>query len=113
MLRVAGSMCSPKRGSLHRVRQFSPIFRRTASVSGASCLLLSGSMPIVPMRALRFSKRPDMIRDLQTGLEAILRKAPVIPVLVIDKIENAVPLARALAEGGLTVLEITLRTEAA
>ena len=54
-----------------------------------------------------------MAHDLQAGLEAILRKVPVIPVLVIDNLGDAVPLARALSGGGLTVLEITLRTDAA
>lgn len=40
-------------------------------------------------------------------------EAVVIPVMVIHDLAQAVPLARALARGGLTVLEITLRTEAA
>ncbi|MBT6176025.1 MAG: bifunctional 4-hydroxy-2-oxoglutarate aldolase/2-dehydro-3-deoxy-phosphogluconate aldolase [Deltaproteobacteria bacterium] len=40
----------------------------------------------------------------------ILQKAPILPVLVIERIEDAVPLARALAAGGLPVLEVTLRT---
>jgi 2-dehydro-3-deoxyphosphogluconate aldolase/(4S)-4-hydroxy-2-oxoglutarate aldolase len=40
----------------------------------------------------------------------ILRLAPVLPVLVIERIEDAVPLARALVAGGLPVLEVTLRT---
>jgi 2-dehydro-3-deoxyphosphogluconate aldolase/(4S)-4-hydroxy-2-oxoglutarate aldolase len=39
--------------------------------------------------------------------------APVIPVITIDAIEHAVPLARALAAGGLRVLEITMRTPVA
>jgi 2-dehydro-3-deoxyphosphogluconate aldolase/(4S)-4-hydroxy-2-oxoglutarate aldolase len=39
--------------------------------------------------------------------------APVIPVLVIDRVEDAVPIAEALVEGGLPVLEVTLRTPAA
>lgn len=39
--------------------------------------------------------------------------APVIPVLVIDDLDKAVPLARALVAGGLKVLEITLRTPVA
>jgi 2-dehydro-3-deoxyphosphogluconate aldolase / (4S)-4-hydroxy-2-oxoglutarate aldolase len=38
---------------------------------------------------------------------------PVIPVIVIDRIEHAVPMARALVEGGVRVLEVTLRTAAA
>ncbi|MBT6491636.1 MAG: keto-deoxy-phosphogluconate aldolase, partial [Deltaproteobacteria bacterium] len=40
----------------------------------------------------------------------ILQKAPILPVLVIERIEDAVPLARALVAGGLPVLEVTLRT---
>jgi 2-dehydro-3-deoxyphosphogluconate aldolase/(4S)-4-hydroxy-2-oxoglutarate aldolase len=44
------------------------------------------------------------------SLASAMRLSPVIPVLVIDRTEDAVPLARALVEGGLKVLEITLRT---
>lgn len=40
----------------------------------------------------------------------IMRASPVIPVIAIDRIEDAVPLARALVAGGIRVLEITLRT---
>lgn len=39
--------------------------------------------------------------------------APVIPVLVIEHVEHAAPIARALVAGGLPVLEVTLRTAAA
>jgi 2-dehydro-3-deoxyphosphogluconate aldolase/(4S)-4-hydroxy-2-oxoglutarate aldolase len=38
---------------------------------------------------------------------------PVIPVIVIDRVDNAVPLAQALVAGGVRVLEVTLRTPAA
>ncbi len=38
---------------------------------------------------------------------------PVIPVIVIDDVSVAVPLARALVEGGVRVLEVTLRTKVA
>ncbi len=38
---------------------------------------------------------------------------PVVPVLTIERAEQAVPLARALAAGGLGVIEVTLRTRAA
>ena len=38
---------------------------------------------------------------------------PVIPVIVIDRVEDAVPMAHALVEGGVRVLEVTLRTPAA
>lgn len=43
----------------------------------------------------------------------ILSKATVIPVLELDRIEDAAPLAVALAAGGLKVVELTLRTQAA
>lgn len=43
----------------------------------------------------------------------IMRIGPVIPVIVIDRPEQAVPLARALVDGGVRVLEVTLRTAAA
>lgn len=46
-------------------------------------------------------------------LETWLKLAPVVPVLVIERAEDAVPLARALVAGGLPVLEVTLRTPAA
>jgi 2-dehydro-3-deoxyphosphogluconate aldolase/(4S)-4-hydroxy-2-oxoglutarate aldolase len=38
---------------------------------------------------------------------------PVIPVIVIERVEDAVPMARALVAGGVKVLEVTLRTDAA
>lgn len=47
------------------------------------------------------------------NIEAIMAEAPVIPVLVIDDAATARPLAEALVKGGLRVLEVTLRTEAA
>ncbi|MBT6441153.1 MAG: bifunctional 4-hydroxy-2-oxoglutarate aldolase/2-dehydro-3-deoxy-phosphogluconate aldolase [Alphaproteobacteria bacterium] len=51
--------------------------------------------------------------DIVTVIERALKKAPIIPVLVIDDANEAVPLAKALVAGGLTVLEVTLRTPAA
>jgi 2-dehydro-3-deoxyphosphogluconate aldolase/(4S)-4-hydroxy-2-oxoglutarate aldolase len=48
-----------------------------------------------------------------SGIEQIMRIAPVIPVIVIDRVEDAVPMAEALVAGGLTVLEVTMRTPAA
>ena len=41
----------------------------------------------------------------------IMHASPVIPVIAIDNIDHAVPLARALVAGGIRVLEVTLRTE--
>jgi 2-dehydro-3-deoxyphosphogluconate aldolase / (4S)-4-hydroxy-2-oxoglutarate aldolase len=46
-------------------------------------------------------------------IEEIVALSPVIPVLIIDDIADAVPLGRALVAGGLPVLEITLRTPVA
>jgi 2-dehydro-3-deoxyphosphogluconate aldolase/(4S)-4-hydroxy-2-oxoglutarate aldolase len=43
----------------------------------------------------------------------IMQTSPVIPVIVIDEVDHAVPLAEALVAGGLRVLEVTLRTPAA
>jgi 2-dehydro-3-deoxyphosphogluconate aldolase/(4S)-4-hydroxy-2-oxoglutarate aldolase len=43
----------------------------------------------------------------------VMDLAPVIPVLTIERIEDAVPLAKALVDGGLPALEITLRTNVA
>ena len=54
-----------------------------------------------------------MTKNPQKGLEAALLKAPIVPVMVIENLKDAVPLARALVKGGLPVLEITLRTAAA
>ena len=47
------------------------------------------------------------------SMEDILQLAPVVPVLVIEDLVDAVPLGRALVAGGLSVLEITLRTPVA
>ncbi|GAA0603688.1 2-dehydro-3-deoxy-phosphogluconate aldolase [Paenochrobactrum glaciei] len=52
------------------------------------------------------SQKIDLLKPVLTG-------QPVIPVLLIEKVEHAVPLARALAKGGLPAIEITLRTAAA
>jgi 2-dehydro-3-deoxyphosphogluconate aldolase / (4S)-4-hydroxy-2-oxoglutarate aldolase len=43
----------------------------------------------------------------------LIRQATVIPVLTIDRLEDAVPLARALVAGGVRTLEVTLRTPVA
>lgn len=48
-----------------------------------------------------------------TTIAEIMTQAPVIPVIVIDELSQAEPLARALVAGGLPVLEVTLRTPAA
>lgn len=48
-----------------------------------------------------------------TEMIDILKKGPVVPVIVIDDLDDAVPLASALVEGGMKVLEVTLRTPVA
>ncbi len=50
---------------------------------------------------------------MTTDIRDIMALAPVIPVLTIQRLEQAVPLAQALVRGGLRVLEITLRTPCA
>lgn len=47
------------------------------------------------------------------SIEAVMKLAPVIPVLVIDDIAHARPIAEALVAGGLCALEVTLRTPVA
>jgi len=46
-------------------------------------------------------------------LSSLLDVAPVVPVVVLSDETQAVPLARALAAGGLPIIELTLRTPAA
>ena len=53
------------------------------------------------------------IEHKQQQIEATLRLAPVIPVVVIDDARAAVPMARALVAGGIRAIEVTLRTSAA
>lgn len=47
------------------------------------------------------------------SIEAIMRTSPVIPVLVVEEVRHAKPIAEALVAGGLRVLEVTLRTPCA
>ncbi|MDQ0471089.1 bifunctional 4-hydroxy-2-oxoglutarate aldolase/2-dehydro-3-deoxy-phosphogluconate aldolase [Labrys wisconsinensis] len=50
--------------------------------------------------------------DKTARLDALMRRGPVIPVVTIERVEDAVPLARALVAGGVAVIEVTLRTPA-
>jgi 2-dehydro-3-deoxyphosphogluconate aldolase/(4S)-4-hydroxy-2-oxoglutarate aldolase len=45
--------------------------------------------------------------------ESLLDRVPVIPVVVVENLDHAVPIARALVAGGLPVIELTLRTPVA
>lgn len=53
------------------------------------------------------------IETKQQQVEATMRLAPVIPVVIIDDVAHAVPMARALVAGGIPAIEVTLRTPAA
>ncbi|MGV0085394.1 bifunctional 4-hydroxy-2-oxoglutarate aldolase/2-dehydro-3-deoxy-phosphogluconate aldolase [Rahnella aceris] len=53
------------------------------------------------------------MKNWKTSAEHILTAGPVVPVIVINKLEQAVPLAKALVAGGVRVLEVTLRTACA
>ncbi|AHX15204.1 keto-deoxy-phosphogluconate aldolase [Dyella jiangningensis] len=53
------------------------------------------------------------IEQKQQQVEATLRLAPVVPVVIIENARDAVPMARALVAGGTPAIEITLRTSAA
>ena len=46
-------------------------------------------------------------------VDALMEIQPVIPVITIERVEDAAPLAEALVAAGLPVLEVTLRTPAA
>jgi 2-dehydro-3-deoxyphosphogluconate aldolase/(4S)-4-hydroxy-2-oxoglutarate aldolase len=54
------------------------------------------------------------LRDgMRVTVDELIALSPVIPVVVVDQVTDAVPVARALVAGGLRVIEITLRTRAA
>ena len=42
----------------------------------------------------------------------VMEVSPIVPVIALDRVEDALPLAEALLEGGIAMMEITLRTEA-
>jgi 2-dehydro-3-deoxyphosphogluconate aldolase/(4S)-4-hydroxy-2-oxoglutarate aldolase len=46
-------------------------------------------------------------------MRELLEKVSVVPVVVIDDASNAIPIAKALVQGGLPVIEVTMRTDAA
>ena len=53
------------------------------------------------------------MKNWKKSAEEILTLGPVVPVIVIERLEDAVPLAKALIAGGVKVLEVTLRTPVA
>lgn len=71
-------------------------------------IMRTGTRRLCDRRALRRKTEAETMK-----IGEILESAPVVPVLVIHALEQAVPLARALVAGGLKVLEVTLRTPVA
>ncbi|PKH26945.1 keto-deoxy-phosphogluconate aldolase [Enterobacterales bacterium CwR94] len=53
------------------------------------------------------------MQNWKTSAAEILSTGPVVPVIVVNKLEHAVPMAKALVAGGVRVLEVTLRTPCA
>jgi 2-dehydro-3-deoxyphosphogluconate aldolase/(4S)-4-hydroxy-2-oxoglutarate aldolase len=53
------------------------------------------------------------MKNWHVSAEEILTQGPVVPVIVINQLEHAVPMAKALVAGGVRVLEVTLRTPCA
>ncbi|MDN4161235.1 bifunctional 4-hydroxy-2-oxoglutarate aldolase/2-dehydro-3-deoxy-phosphogluconate aldolase [Nocardioides abyssi] len=53
------------------------------------------------------------VSPAESLLDALAERAPVVPVVVVDDLAHAVPVARALAAGGVPVVELTLRTPVA
>src|SRR5512138_913697 len=84
----------------------------TRTASAASCSPASGATSTARSRApAHGSDTPRMLRMIDTL--SLAEHGPVIPVIVLQKVEYAVPLAEALVAGGVKVLEVTLRTPVA
>src|SRR4051812_38213717 len=94
--------------------------RRRARGSPPCCTTASSSHPVrmgprtrmCRRRPRRACSEPTHRRDPRGTMNAldVMQAGPVIPVIVIDRLADAVPLARALVAGGVRVLELTLRT---
>ncbi|MGA5447701.1 bifunctional 4-hydroxy-2-oxoglutarate aldolase/2-dehydro-3-deoxy-phosphogluconate aldolase [Streptomyces umbrinus] len=65
---------------------------------------------VSPLPSSSLSSSPLPSSSLSSS---VLELAPVVPVVVVDDVADAVPLARALAAGGLPAIEVTLRTPVA
>lgn len=53
------------------------------------------------------------MQDKAARLEAIVRLAPVVAIVIVEELAHAVPLARALVAGGIRAIEVTMRTPVA
>lgn len=54
-----------------------------------------------------------MTIDFSLNTRAVMGISPVVPVVVVDRLEDAVPVAQALHDGGVRVIELTLRSDVA
>ncbi|CAA6800338.1 MAG: 4-Hydroxy-2-oxoglutarate aldolase (EC @ 2-dehydro-3-deoxyphosphogluconate aldolase (EC [uncultured Sulfurovum sp.] len=50
---------------------------------------------------------------LKMTAKELMQLSPIVPVISLDEVEDALPLAKALLEGGINIMEVTLRTKAA
>jgi 2-dehydro-3-deoxyphosphogluconate aldolase/(4S)-4-hydroxy-2-oxoglutarate aldolase len=77
--------------------------------------ILYGSDALMARRAAGagMDKQGELMKNWKTSAEKILTTGPVVPVIVVNKLEHAVPMAKALVAGGVRVLEVTLRTPVA
>lgn len=77
--------------------------------------ILYGSDALMARRAADagMDKQGELMKNWKTSAETILTTGPVVPVIVVNKLEHAVPMAKALVAGGVRVLEVTLRTPVA
>lgn len=77
--------------------------------------ILYGSGALMARRAADagMDKQGELMKNWKTSAEKILTTGPVVPVIVVNKLEHAVPMAKALVAGGVRVLEVTLRTPVA
>src|SRR4051794_11082486 len=82
---------------------------RRCSAPAASSSRRSAPRSAPPTRARASSPSPPH-RSRSPMTDSLLDRVPVVPVVVLHDTDHAVPVARALVEGGLPVIELTLRT---
>lgn len=80
-------------------------------------MIISPFMEVAAVKLMNLQtsegKEMPQTKNWKIDSAAIFDQGPVVPVMVIKKLEHAVPLAKALLAGGIRVLEITLRTPVA
>ena len=61
----------------------------------------------------RYTPLTPMLKELPVHVRDVINAAPVIAVVTIERLEDAVPIAEALVEGGIVGVEVTLRSPVA